>query len=167
MEGIQPPRMVILLYLFPCPEGYGALLGPAVLYALFTLIGASLIQTGLEGCAGMSGTWYALCTFVPFVLPSPISMSRPHREITCCALQIQFPMRSAEFIGLNFSVFLIIILCERLGSLIMKSTLVVVGLLTGCIIAAACDYFDRPSIDSASAVSFIWVETFPLAYTVH
>jgi len=43
MEGIQPPRMVILLYLFPCPEGYGALLGLAVLYALFTLIGVSLI----------------------------------------------------------------------------------------------------------------------------
>jgi len=76
-------------------------------------------------------------------------------------------MLIAEFIGLDFSIFLIIILRERLGSLIMRSTSVVVGLLTGCIIAAACDYFDRPSIDSASAVSFIWVETFPLAYTVH
>lgn len=44
----------------------------------------------------------------------------------------------------------------------MKSCAVVVGLLVGCIIAAACGYFDRSGIDSAPAVSFIWVHTFKL-----
>jgi uracil-xanthine permease len=44
----------------------------------------------------------------------------------------------------------------------MKSVSVVIGLLTGCIIAAACGYFDRTGIDSAPAVSFIWVHTFKL-----
>ena len=44
----------------------------------------------------------------------------------------------------------------------MKSTSVVIGLLTGCIIAAACGYFDRTNIDSAPAASFIWVHTFKL-----
>ncbi|KAL5316360.1 hypothetical protein ACEPPN_015405 [Leptodophora sp. 'Broadleaf-Isolate-01'] len=73
------------------------------------------------------------------------------------------PWGSAEFLGLGFSVFLTIILCERFGSPIMKSTSVVVGLLTGCIIAAACGYFDKSSIDAAPAVSFIWVKTFPLS----
>lgn len=33
----------------------------------------------------------------------------------------------------------------------------------GCIVAAATGYFDRSGIDSAPAVSFIWVHTFPLS----
>ena len=45
----------------------------------------------------------------------------------------------------------------------MKSTSVVIGLLTGCIVAAACGYFDRSGIDAAPAASFIWVHTFPLS----
>jgi uracil-xanthine permease len=40
---------------------------------------------------------------------------------------------------------------------------VVLGLLTGCIIAAATGYFDKTTIDAAPAVSFIWVHTFPLS----
>jgi uric acid-xanthine permease len=72
------------------------------------------------------------------------------------------PWGSAEYLGLGFSVFLTIILCERFGSPIMKTTSVVLGLLTGCIIAAACGYFDRSGIDAAPAASFIWVHTFPL-----
>jgi len=39
---------------------------------------------------------------------------------------------------------------------------VIVGLLTGCIIAAATGYFDPSTIAEAPAVSFIWVKTFPL-----
>ncbi|KAI7092416.1 hypothetical protein KC343_g18558 [Hortaea werneckii] len=45
----------------------------------------------------------------------------------------------------------------------MKSTAVVIGLLVGCIVAAACGYFSDADIKSAPAVSFIWVETFPLS----
>ncbi len=45
----------------------------------------------------------------------------------------------------------------------MKSTAVVIGLLVGCIIAAACGYFDRSGIDRSPAVTFIWVETFKLS----
>lgn len=33
----------------------------------------------------------------------------------------------------------------------------------GCIVAAACGYFDKSGIDSAPAGSFIWVHTFPLS----
>jgi NCS2 family nucleobase:cation symporter-2 len=54
-------------------------------------------------------------------------------------------------------------LCERFGSPIMKSTSVVIGLLVGCIIAAACGYFDRSGINSAPVASFAWVHTFPLS----
>lgn len=72
------------------------------------------------------------------------------------------PWGSPEYLGLGFSVFLTIILCERFGAPIMKSTSVIIGLLVGCIIAAATGYFDRSGIDAAPAVSFIWVNTFKL-----
>lgn len=159
----------------PCPDGYGALLGTACCCALleilmsFTsprilkkvfpplvtgptvmLIGVSLITSGFEDWAGGSGSCmsrpetgiYSLCP----------STSAPHA----------LPWGSAEFIGLGFSVFVTIILCERFGSPIMKSCAVVIGLLVGCIIAAACGYFDRSGIDSAPVASFIWVHTFKL-----
>lgn len=44
----------------------------------------------------------------------------------------------------------------------MKSTSVILGLLVGCIIAAACGYFDRSGIDAAPVGNFVWVQTFKL-----
>lgn len=162
--------------LLPCPKGYGALIGtaslcalleiglsfmtPGVLKKLFPpivtgptvmLIGVSLIGNGLEGWAGGSGTCMSRPTTGDYMLCP--SNSAPHA----------LPWGSAEFIGLGFSVFLTIILCERFGSPIMKSLSVVVGLLTGCIIAAACGYFSASGITAAPAASFVWVKTFPLS----
>ncbi|KAF2762916.1 purine permease [Pseudovirgaria hyperparasitica] len=160
----------------PCPDGYGALLGtaaccsliiilisfmpPVLLKKLFpplvtgptvVLIGVRLIQTGFLNWAGGSGTCntrpetglYRLCP----------TINAPH----------PLPWGSAEFIGLGFSVFVTIIICERFGSPIMKSAAVVIGLLVGCIIAAATGYFDNSSINASPAVSFIWVHTFKLS----
>ncbi|KAL4783716.1 permease family-domain-containing protein [Aspergillus varians] len=152
----------------PCPEAYGALLGtsaccalvevllafvpPKIIRKVFPpivtgptvmLIGISLIGTGFQDWAGgsscMSG---GLC-------PSE-SAPRP------------LPWGSPEFIGLGFLVFVSIIVCERFGAPIMKSCSVVIGLLVGCIVAAACGYFSHSEIDSAPVASFIWVKTFPL-----
>jgi NCS2 family nucleobase:cation symporter-2 len=72
------------------------------------------------------------------------------------------PWGSPEFIGLGFLVFVTIILCERFGPPILKSCAVVVGLLVGSIVAAACNYFERSGIDIAPVASFAWVRTFPL-----
>lgn len=158
----------------PCPKGYGAIIGTSAVCALFEilisfvparillrilppivtgptvmLIGIHLVESGFENWMGGSGSCltateglYALCP----------DINAPH----------PLPWGSAEFFGLGFSVFFTIILCERFGSPIMKSTSVVIGLLTGCIIAAACGYFDRSGIDAAPVASFAWVHTFPL-----
>ncbi|MCJ1308268.1 hypothetical protein MMC25_001921 [Agyrium rufum] len=160
----------------PCPEGYGALLGTACCCALLeillsftspkylkkffpplitgptvTLIGVSLIESGFQDWAGGSGGCIARPDTGLFsVCPQ---LGAPHA----------LPWGSAEFVGLGFSVFITIIICERFGSPIMKSCAVVLGLLTGCIIAGATGYFDRSGIDAAPAVSFIWVKTFPLS----
>ena len=159
-----------------CPKGYGAILGTQCLCALlevlmsFTpprilkrvfpplvtgptvlLIGVKLIGTGFAHWAGGSNDCRGRPESGLFALCPNINAPRP------------LPWGSAEFIGLGFLVFLTIILCERFGSPIMKSTAVVVGLLVGCIVAAACGYFDRSGIDAAPAASFIWVHTFPLS----
>ncbi|KAH6615725.1 permease family-domain-containing protein [Chaetomium sp. MPI-SDFR-AT-0129] len=159
----------------PCPDAYGALLGTAAVCSLLEilisfvppkvilkvfppivtgptvmLIGINLIASGFKDWAGGSG---------------PCGDANPAEFFVKCpnvAAPHALPWGSAEFLGLGFSVFLAIILCERFGSPIMKSVSVVIGLLTGCIIAAACGYFDRSGIDSAPAASFIWVHTFKL-----
>jgi len=45
----------------------------------------------------------------------------------------------------------------------MKSCAVVLGLVVGIIISAACGYFDNSAINAAPVATFIWVETFPLS----
>ncbi|KAK1962231.1 hypothetical protein LY78DRAFT_720200 [Colletotrichum sublineola] len=159
----------------PCPDGYGAIIGSSALCALIEiaisfmppkimlrvfppivtgptvmLIGINLIGTGFQNwmggsgpCANPTSDFFARCP----------NIAAPHA----------LPWGSAEYLGLGFSVFITIIICERFGAPIMKSTSVVIGLLVGCIIAAACGYFDRSGIDSAPAVSFIWVHTFKLS----
>lgn len=160
----------------PCPNGYGAILGTAACCALleiamsFTsprllkkifpplvtgptvmLIGVKLILTGFQNWAGGSSGCQARPTSGLYRLCPTINAPRA------------LPWGSAEFIGLGFSVFITIIICERFGAPIMKSTAVVIGLLVGCIIAGATGYFDRRGIDAAPAASFIWVETFKLS----
>lgn len=162
----------------PCPRGYGAILGtacccalleialsftrPTVLKKIFpplvtgptvTLIGISLIQSGFQGWAGGSGS--------PGCIDRPTT--GPYTVCPMVGAPHALPWGSPEYIGLGFSVFATIIICERLGSPIMKSCAVVLGLLVGCIIAGATGYFSSAGISAAPAVSFIWVKTFPLS----
>lgn len=118
--------------------------GPTVL-----LIGASLIKTGMQDWGGGSSCVPASSTATRPMCPSA---SAPHA----------LPWGSPEFIGLGFLVFVTIILCERFGPPILKSCAVVMGLLVGSIVAAACNYFESSGITSAPVASFAWVHTFPL-----
>lgn len=147
----------------PCPDAYGALVGTSACCALILvmisfmpakmiqkvfppivtgptvmLIGVSLIQSGFNGWLGGSGMCMSRPESGPYV--NCPSVDAPHA----------LPWGSAEFVGLGFSVFVTILICERLGSPIMKSSSVIIGLLVGCIIAAACGYFDRSGIDAVS-----------------
>ncbi|ODV92592.1 hypothetical protein CANCADRAFT_56224 [Tortispora caseinolytica NRRL Y-17796] len=119
--------------------------GPTVL-----LIGVHLVETGFKNWAGGSNACASRPESGFFSLCPNINAPKP------------LPWGSAEFVGLGFSVYVTIILCERFGAPIMKSCAVIVGLLVGCIIAAACGYFDDTGIKQAPAATFIWVHTFPL-----
>lgn len=150
----------------PCPKAYGALIGtaaccaflemglaflpPKILQKIFPpivtgptvmLIGVSLIQTGFMSWAGGSGP----CSNAN---PTAFYAKCPDVEATRA-----LPWGSSEYIGLGFSVFVTILIMERFGSPLMKSASVVIGLLVGCVIAAACGYFDRSTIDEVSSYS--------------
>src|ERR1700748_3585438 len=99
------------------------------------MIGASLIgSSGIPNWGGGSNDCSGRPTSGIFQLCPTIFAPKP------------LPWGSAPFIGLGFSVFITIILCERFGSPIIKSCAVVIGLLVGCIIAGATGYFDRSGI---------------------
>src|ERR1700760_1347895 len=136
---------------FTSPRILKRIFPPLVTGPTVALIGVSLVQSGFQDWAGGANTCDTRPTSGFFALCPDVAA--PHA----------LPWGSAEFIGLGFSVFVTIIISERFGSPIMKSTAVVIGFLVGCIIAAACGYFDKSGIDSATAVSFIWVHTFPLS----
>lgn len=159
----------------PCPDGYGAIIGtcacgaltqvlisflpPKVMQRLFPpivtgptlmMIGILLIENGFRSWAGGTG---------------PCSDDDPADFFKLCPninAPNALPWGSAEYLGLGFSVFLAIILCERFGSPIMKSTAVIWGLLVGSIIAGATGYFDLSSVAAAPVASFAWVETFKM-----
>lgn len=147
----------------PCPDGYGAVIAtscvcglleillsfmpPKILQKIFPplvtgpvvlLIGISLVQSGFQDFVGGSG-----CVGTD----------------TCVK---GYQWGSAQFIGLGFLVYVTIIICEKWGAPIMKSCAVIMGLLVGCIVAAACGYFSHEGIDAAPAATFIWVHTFKL-----
>jgi uric acid-xanthine permease len=170
----------------PCPEGYGAVLGTACACALLEiglsfmppkalkkafpplvtgpvvlLIGVNLVGTGyfliyslvndsFKDWAGGNGNCYGRPTSGDFMLCP--SNTGKHA----------LPWGSAEFIGLGFSVWISIVIIERFGSPLMKSCAVVLGLIVGIIISAACGYFDNSPINAAPAATFIWVKTFKL-----
>ncbi|ODQ66183.1 purine permease [Nadsonia fulvescens var. elongata DSM 6958] len=162
--------------LLPCPDGYGAIIGtaavcglleillsflpPKILQKIFPpivtgpvvlLIGVHLIETGFQNWAGGSGGCAAMLKTGLYSLCPTINSPKAA------------PWGSAQFIGLGFLVFVTIIICEKWGSPIMKSCAVIFGLLVGCIVAAACGYFDRSSIDAAPVATFLWVHTFKLS----
>lgn len=147
----------------PCIAGYGHLLATASICGLISvllsftpskvlnkifppivtgpvvlLIGVHLIESGFQDWAGGSDCIGSTCGVKTL------------------------PWGSAQFIGLGFLVYVTIIISEKFGSPIMKSCAVIVGLLVGCIVAAACGYFSSETIDSAPVATFLWVHTFPL-----
>jgi len=153
----------------PCPDAYGAFIGTAALCALLQvamsfvppkllkklfpplvtgpvvlLVGASLVQSGMQDFAGGAGCYPdSMCnTSVP---------SHAH------------PWGSGQFVGIGFSVIVAIVICDRFGAPIMKSCSVVIGLIVGSIIAGACGYFDHVSIDNAPSGQFNWVRTFHMS----
>ncbi|KAG0248549.1 hypothetical protein BG011_010164 [Mortierella polycephala] len=171
-DGVTPVEL-------PCPEAWGAFLGTCMLCSLIEislaflppkimknlfppvvtgvtvfLIGAKLIGTGLTQWAGGSGPCSSMATEGFFsVCPN---LGAPNAA----------PWASPQWIGLGFLVFMTILFVEFFGSPFMRNAQVVIGLVTGLIVAAATGYTDTSTLDNAPTVTFLWVtnfSTFPLS----
>lgn len=146
-----------------CPDGYGRILATAIVCAFIEII-LSFCPTNI------------LQKVFPPLVTGPVVLLIGTKLIgsgfqnwiggsdcvgkTCGVKHL--PYGSAEFIGLGFLVYATIIISEKFGSPIMKSCAVIVGLLVGCIVAAACGYFSSAGISAAPAATFPWVHTFKL-----
>ncbi|KAF9445332.1 purine permease [Macrolepiota fuliginosa MF-IS2] len=161
----------------PCPDAYGKVLGtsmicsfleifmsfcspralkrifpPIVTGTVILLIGASLVGTsGIANWGGGSNDCQARPETGFFALCPNIAAPRP------------LPWGSAEFIGLGFLSFVSILLTEVFGSPFMKNISVIIGLLIGCIVAAATGYMTSDTINSAPAITFLWVHRFKIS----
>lgn len=152
----------------PCPAAYGAFIATGALCALLQfalslvpprilervfppivtgsvvlLIGAALTASGVKDWAGGS---------------SCMSSGLCNASVPTHA----HPWGSGQWIGLGFVVIVSIILCDKFGAPIMKSCSISIGLIVGCIVAAATGYFQHKTIDEAPSGQFVWVRTFPL-----
>lgn len=170
----------------PCPRSvYGKWLGtvalcslleiaisflpPSVLAAVFPpivsgttvfLIGASLTGVGVKYWAGGAGPCYSYKKIeqlggdpsnLSFFATCPNSLASPSH-----------PWGDAHWIGLGFFVFSIIVLIAIFGSPFMRNIQVMIGLISGIVLAAATGYLNQGFIDASPAITFPWVETFPL-----
>ncbi|WWC95859.1 hypothetical protein V866_002726 [Kwoniella sp. B9012] len=154
----------------PCPKEFGAILGTATLTGIFaialsfvpprairkmfpplvtgtmlTFIGAALVKSGVTNWAGGSGT----CA--------------TDHTVLCTAGTRQEYWGSGAFLGLGFSCFITIVICEIFGSAFMKSASVFLGLIVGMVIAAATGFFTKSTITNAPSGTFLWMQTWSLS----
>merc|ERR1711939_99798 len=160
-----------------CPEAYGYLLGtqavcslflmamsfvgPKVLHKVFPpvvtglvvlLLGASLVgKSGVLNWAGGSNP----------------CQNRPEEGFFSVCPNMAFdgvklPWGDARYLGLGLLSFSTILILEFVGSPFVRSASNIIGLLVGCIVAAPLGYTSPATIESAPAITFLWVQTFPL-----
>ncbi|KAG2198775.1 hypothetical protein INT47_010561 [Mucor saturninus] len=159
-----------------CPDAFGAVLGtqmicallsvgisflpPRIIRKLFpklvmgivlTVIGTSLISSAMKNWAGGAGPCMSRPTSGPFMLCP--SVSAPNAQ----------PWGGPVNFALGASVFFMIIVIELVGSVFLKNISVVIGLMVGCIIAAAVGMFDNSGIAAAPVGTFLWVKHFKLS----
>ena len=124
---------------------------PLVTGTVIMMIGVSLIgESGAANWGGGSNNCKNRPVDGLFALCPTINAPRP------------LPWGCPEFIGLGFLSFSSIILTEMFGSPFLKNISIIVGLVVGTIVAGAAGYMSSATIDSAPAITFLWVHRFKL-----
>jgi len=88
--------------------------------------------------------------------------------------EVFLPFGAAEYVGLGFVVFMFLLLTEIFGSPFVRNCQVAIALLLGFAVAAIArydvpgseaqlKYVNDAKIKAAPAITFLWVETFPLS----
>lgn len=130
------------------PRAIRKLFPKIVMGIVLTVIGASLLGSGMKNWGGGAGPCMNRPTTGQFV--NCPNINAPNAQ----------PWGGPVNFALGASVFFMIILIEIVGSVFLKNISVVIGLLTGCIIAAAVGMFDSSGILAAPVGTFLWVKHF-------
>lgn len=97
----------------------------------------------------------------------------PNPSANCAAGDVSLPFGSPEFIGLGFSVFLMLIVIELFGSPMMKNCNVIIALLFGYFVAGVSEkcvgsncykFVTDDNIENAESITFLWVKSFKLGF---
>jgi len=91
--------------------------------------------------------------------------------------EVVLPFGAAEYVGLGFSVFMVLLISEVFGSPFVRNCQVAIALLVGFAISALArypmpgntpdlKYVTNDKINSAPGITFLWVKTFPLSVYV-
>mmetsp|Transcript_6593 Transcript_6593/g.15120 ORF Transcript_6593/g.15120 Transcript_6593/m.15120 type:complete len:593 (-) Transcript_6593:235-2013(-) len=151
---------------------------PLITGVTVLLIGAALTGTGMKYwgggavCAEMG--WKTHSQVSDFVGFGPGKVS-PLPGANCAAGDVSLPYGSTEYIGLGFSVIVMLVFIEIFGSPFMKNCNVIIALLFGYMIAGMSSYEDPDSgdqldyvvtsrVDDVSVFTFLWVKTFPIGF---
>mmetsp|Transcript_4784 Transcript_4784/g.12272 ORF Transcript_4784/g.12272 Transcript_4784/m.12272 type:complete len:749 (-) Transcript_4784:296-2542(-) len=111
---------------------------------------------------------------LPGVFPANVDPAASYTKCTSNG-QVVLPFGSPEYIGLGFSVFVMLILIEAFGSPFMRNCEIIIALIFGYFIAGVSTYTPPGSdnklyyvtpdrINNAPGITFLWVNTFPISF---
>lgn len=145
-----------------------ALFPPIVSSITVILIGVALTGTGMKYwgggvvCAEMGWKTHSQITS-----QEDLSFGPPFP--TCANGETSEFYGAPQYIGLGFSVLCFLVFIELFGSVFMKNCNVILALFFGYLIAGVTDldgdkYVNTSTITTAPAITFLWVETFPISF---
>jgi uric acid-xanthine permease len=145
-----------------------SLFPPQVTSITVILLGITLVGTGMKYwgggvvCAEMGWKTHQQIVDANVTLPPPFA--------TCAVGETSENYGTAAYIGLGFSVLFSLVIIELFGSVFMKNCNVIIALLIGYAVAAVTTfpgglrYVTNDNIVAAEAITFLWVQTFPLSF---
>ncbi|CEL05046.1 Putative Purine permease [Aspergillus calidoustus] len=145
----------------PCPEAWGAMLG-TMLCTVWVQIAMSLVPPRILNRIFPKVVTGSLLLLIGVYLIGN-GMQNWGGSPNCNGGSGFYALGDPKLIGLGFSVFATIVLLEFVGSPLMKSASVILGLAIGCAISGGTGYWSRDQIDATPIGTFLWVHTFKLS----
>lgn len=144
---------------------------PLITSITVMLIGVALTGTGMKYWGGG-----VVCAEMGWKDHSHYTMLDPDfvpPGASCFIGETSLGYGSAQYIGLGFSVIVMLVIIEVFGSVFMKNCNVIIALLFGYLVAGLSDYKGEngpeafvtgDNIEIAESITFLWTNTFPLGF---
>lgn len=173
--GVTP----ILISFLP-PKALKRIFPPIVCGVTIVLIGINLTGTGMANWGGgsfcstyqdglfVSQTGTCTVTNTTSGAVTTLDACYTNVPIMCSGNgNVALPFGSGPYVGLGFSVFVMLVIIELFGSPFLRNCGVIISLLFGYMLAGVTradgqQFVTGEKIQEAPAITFLWVHTFPL-----